>query len=464
MRVLRAVAALRNVSILIVLLVASSPSDANGTFGCGLAPEDEVDDVRDEAEERLDEATTTIETWRGRIEAEANGITDRIHETVPRVLSRLPVALLAVPARATPENGIGLPTEVPGVGGPSCLDGAPGPDSVPWGEVENATQTPPAFGSVPPETESPGRADLTFLAAAGPVAEAVPPVGPPPADPLTIPPFPPLPPIPDVPTGAGTGRSPHPAHALAGDAGTSTGGRGAAVPRLVLHAADPRLGPGVPGDFGGPEGPRFGLRSMGFGVSTPATTPLAEWLPKARDLLPILLVGGAALVPPLLSLFRRLTREHVLVGDTRRAVYSTILDRPGITAGGLARAVGVDRRTILHHVDVLSEYGLIASARVGGRLHYYKNGGSYSDAEKVAHVVLRSPVARRVVAELSRRPGARLVEIVHATGLPKTTVAGAIGRLRAAGLLDDAGRPSPEAVEAIPSPAALPPLEAPALP
>lgn len=163
------------------------------------------------------------------------------------------------------------------------------------------------------------------------------------------------------------------------------------------------------------------------------------------------LVAGAVLASmlPLLRLYTRLRREDVLACGMRKAVYDLVLAEPGITAGGVARELGVERRTALHHLAVLQGFGMVSAARLGARLHYYENGGAYSECEKRLRLALANENARRIVGELVRRPAMPLALLAKETGLAKSTISGQFERLEALGILTPERRVAPEAVDAV---------------
>lgn len=197
------------------------------------------------------------------------------------------------------------------------------------------------------------------------------------------------------------------------------------------------------------------LRAASDGGAPPRASPLPRahvaspptGIPQDPPLLAAI-AAVAALASLLAVLYRRLSRDDALSNPTRARVYAFIQTHPGATLGAIARALRLDRRTVMHHVGVLRDFDLVASAAVGARTRYYGNGGAHTDLEKRMHVALESRKARAVVAFIVRRPGASTAEVAHATGLPWSTAAWHRARLERLGATS-AGRVAPEALDAV---------------
>ncbi|HVL88253.1 MAG TPA: helix-turn-helix domain-containing protein [Candidatus Thermoplasmatota archaeon] len=159
------------------------------------------------------------------------------------------------------------------------------------------------------------------------------------------------------------------------------------------------------------------------------------------DAVPFALLAGSALLLAW-ALYRRLSREDVFSSSTRQAVYERVLAKPGTTAGSLAASLGVEHRTVVHHLRVLREFHLVEASRVGARVRYFRNGGSFPEAKRREAVALLHPASRRVLDALSVDPGQSLSGLAAATGLPRSTARWHRDRLRAFGLLAKSDRSS----------------------
>ncbi|HVL87048.1 MAG TPA: hypothetical protein VM681_03430 [Candidatus Thermoplasmatota archaeon] len=134
------------------------------------------------------------------------------------------------------------------------------------------------------------------------------------------------------------------------------------------------------------------------------------------------------------ALYRKLEGHDALAQSTRRTIHELVKERPGVTAGGIARAVDLNRRTVLHHLHVLCESRLLTAERIGGQVRYFVTG-SVDEVDRRSAVVLATERARAVFAAMRASPHATLDELSAATGIARSTVAFHATRLRRAGLL-----------------------------
>lgn len=87
-------------------------------------------------------------------------------------------------------------------------------------------------------------------------------------------------------------------------------------------------------------------------------------------LLPILAFAGI-LAPPLLTLYRRITRRDLLRQEQRGAVLDYFRANPGATAAKATAALGVDYKTIIYHARILEEFRLLRKVREGRSVRYH---------------------------------------------------------------------------------------------
>ncbi|HVL87057.1 MAG TPA: hypothetical protein VM681_03475 [Candidatus Thermoplasmatota archaeon] len=194
----------------------------------------------------------------------------------------------------------------------------------------------------------------------------------------------------------------------------------------------------APGGAAASSGEPAGVRAA---ASAPlsASAPLAWWL---------LLAGAVLAFVPLWALYRRLRSCDLLSQPTRRAVHDFVLANPGTTTGAVARAMAMDHRAAAHHLRLLSEGHYLEAVRIGPRLRYYRNGGSFGREQKRVAVALAHPRSREVLAHLLRHPGAGLAGTSRALGVPKSSAKFHLDKLAALGLLRG-GAIAPEALDAV---------------
>ena len=185
------------------------------------------------------------------------------------------------------------------------------------------------------------------------------------------------------------------------------------------------------------------MPSVACGVVWPRV--LAEVLPAggaaeaAWALLALLLGGG-----PGAWLYTRVTREDALRSPPRRALHGFILANPGAHVAEIARALGLSRVALQHHLRVLEAHGLVVGRPRGRVLACFGAGRSPDEAEVAARVALKDPTRRRVLgaAAAAREAGATQGDLVRVTGISQRLVAYHLARLEAVGLVEgDRGRP-----------------------
>ncbi|ADB61257.1 transcriptional regulator, MarR family [Haloterrigena turkmenica DSM 5511] len=150
-----------------------------------------------------------------------------------------------------------------------------------------------------------------------------------------------------------------------------------------------------------------------------ATGFAAKWLGQSSVLQYLRRIGS--LVPwNLVSIFRysRYDDSDPLENDRRRTIYETIADDPGCYLSAVSDQSGVALSTVRHHVRVLEEEGLVATAKVNGKRRYFlEDDRLTADESAVAdvalHAALAEPAKREVLetlAALGSAPNGRLAD------------------------------------------------------
>src|SRR5581483_1970274 len=157
----------------------------------------------------------------------------------------------------------------------------------------------------------------------------------------------------------------------------------------------------------------------------------------------LLILGLAVKTGALASLYTRVTRARVLENDSRRALFALIRERPGLHVSELARATGIGRVVLQHHLRMLEAHGLVVPRTRGRLVAYFSPGGVPGEQELAAKVALKDPTRRRVLdATASSGAGATQADIVEATALSQRLVSYHLARLSEVGLVrGDGGRP-----------------------
>lgn len=226
-----------------------------------------------------------------------------------------------------------------------------------------------------------------------------------------------------------------------GGAGTGTRERepfqSVSIPSVLFRAAIESsatsfVGASASQDSERAEGPGGGAASplpIGLEPSASASfsSPSGNW--------PFLSTFLAALFVAVVILYRRLDRRHVLDQPLRQGILAYVASEPGSTAGTIARALGIDRHTALHHLRVLHEFGAVEMKRIGARLRYFRAGAAPGVRAKAAAVAAATPKAKAVLEAAALQPESTLAELASRTGLSVSTVHWERRRLRSAGLL-----------------------------
>lgn len=182
-------------------------------------------------------------------------------------------------------------------------------------------------------------------------------------------------------------------------------------------------------------------RQVGDGlVSASAVGPFGlGWLAGIGEGLPLLALLVAFLALPLVVLYRRMARHALLEEATRRAAYEDVIAHPGTTITAAARRIGVERSTLLYHLQRLEESGLLKVERAGNRDVWFACGVAIDEGARRRAVVLSTSRAEVVAEFLAGRPEATSFEVARATGMSASTVRFHRKRLVAVGVVPGAG-------------------------
>jgi len=99
----------------------------------------------------------------------------------------------------------------------------------------------------------------------------------------------------------------------------------------------------------------------------------------------------------LAPLYTRLARSELLDHDTRAAIYTHLEDDPGTHLRQLKRELDLKHGTLLHHLQMLEDQGIIRSVKDGMYRRFYHvedaptGGGTPSTRERVERAILAEP-------------------------------------------------------------------------
>lgn len=212
--------------------------------------------------------------------------------------------------------------------------------------------------------------------------------------------------------------------AHAGTGGDESGASGGAAP--TEDASDPWS---------------TGPSRVGHAAGVPAGTSDAAPPSAISHDLVTFVAAAPLLAAPVWALYRRILRARALDHPQRRQLLEAIQASPGLTVGELRAKAGLHYTTVLHHVRLLEEVGLVQRQRVGGQWHCFPH--AIGATERNRTVAARSPTSEAVLRVVAANPGIRASDAARAVGIAPSSMKHHIDRLESWGLLKvtrDAGR------------------------
>jgi DNA-binding transcriptional ArsR family regulator len=127
-------------------------------------------------------------------------------------------------------------------------------------------------------------------------------------------------------------------------------------------------------------------------------------------------------------------KRSLLMNPLRRAIYSELSRRPGLSSGELARALKTSRANINWHLDRLVRARLLSKFKFGGRWAY-QPANLLSDEELSMFCVLNDTMTRKVYIAIRKRPRVSHSELSKALGLSRQDLSWHLGKLIRASLI-----------------------------
>ncbi|HEX2022354.1 MAG TPA: helix-turn-helix domain-containing protein, partial [Candidatus Thermoplasmatota archaeon] len=143
---------------------------------------------------------------------------------------------------------------------------------------------------------------------------------------------------------------------------------------------------------------------------------------------------------PLAALYTRVTRSSVLAHPKRHAIYEHVRANPGTHVSEIARATGVERVVVQHHLRMLEEHDLVASRPSGRVLVYFLPDQVPQGPGLAAQLVLKDGTRLAVARAIRDAPGGvSQSDLVARTGLSQRLLSYHLRRLEEAGLVTSSG-------------------------
>lgn len=146
-------------------------------------------------------------------------------------------------------------------------------------------------------------------------------------------------------------------------------------------------------------------------------------------------VGGAILAP--MALYHRIRSNHTLNNKTRQTVYDAVLASPGSGVNDAAKAANCSYSTAAYHLERLVEERLLIVSEDGRRARYFKNGGSFSQAEREFVPILQSQECMNVLQVIVENPWCYRAEVAQKLGVSGPTVNWHLKKLMTVGVVKE---------------------------
>lgn len=193
--------------------------------------------------------------------------------------------------------------------------------------------------------------------------------------------------------------------------------------------------PGAPEDLASPRGfaPAPAPEDAGVRAFQPAQ-------PRASAPVGMILTGGlalGALAGIALLLYHRIRPNAALENETRKLIFDSVCQQPGLGVHEISRIAGVSYSTATYHLERLIGAGMIVMTPDGNKLCYYKNGGAFSENERRILPLFKNEEALKLFEAILDAPGTYRAALAEKLGVTATTINWHLRRLRDAGLVDE---------------------------
>ena len=150
-----------------------------------------------------------------------------------------------------------------------------------------------------------------------------------------------------------------------------------------------------------------------------------------------LLLHGGGLAP----FYSRIRRSRVLAHERRQEIHRILGERPGLTLMELARATGMVRVVLQHHLRMLETHQVIVTRMEGRRRTYFLAGQIPPPPVLHGQAALRD-ASRKRIADLLAQAGRPLTQsdLSRELGLSQRLVSYHLSQLESAGLVASEGR------------------------
>ncbi|NHN48123.1 helix-turn-helix domain-containing protein [Halostella sp. JP-L12] len=189
---------------------------------------------------------------------------------------------------------------------------------------------------------------------------------------------------------------------------------------------------GIPG----PDAPSEGTPPMGYGVGVIAAGAAVRY---GNTTATHLTTSAATTALPdhrwflrgMAGLYSKFDDSDPLEHESRERLYETVVDAPGVHLSELCDRAGVTLSTARHHLRVLEDEGLIATAKHRGKRRYFPAG----DDERELAAAMSDDAAATVLETLAYTGPATVSTLAEELGRDPSTVTHHLKRLDEDGLV-----------------------------
>jgi Uncharacterized protein conserved in archaea len=133
--------------------------------------------------------------------------------------------------------------------------------------------------------------------------------------------------------------------------------------------------------------------------------------------------------------YRRISRKNVLENESRKILYSLIINNPGLEQKSLVKLSGLNEHTLKYHLDQIVAAGHITICQAGNNNHYFENHGAYSDTTKHLMSRFHHKGPGKILSAVQDHPGLSRGELASLLGVSGPVVSRIMQRLIKEGLI-----------------------------
>ncbi len=114
---------------------------------------------------------------------------------------------------------------------------------------------------------------------------------------------------------------------------------------------------------------------------------------------------------PYLYGLSKIKKKNILENESRRNIYDTILENPGIQLSDIEKSTGLTNKNTEYHVKKLLSYNMIIFRQTSRGKGYFKNSDTYSSEEKLLYIHSKNPTEKHIIELINDNPGITRKEI-----------------------------------------------------